>query len=420
MDFDVSHYTKEELLELLSLQGEPRPLEIRAAVDQLVQKYRERDPERAEFFEEVQRTLIKPVPSMYTVEVMNRGEIKPEVRSLVSRMINIDSFYRRLLEKDNANTDTIFVELNEKLEGVLSLTLYSLEVPLSWYSFSTAKGNTGLVVWDADNLATEVVIPDGNYTQAELLAALVREVNAKVPALRLAASLDSISGRVALTTDVQITLQWFDITFVHAVLANSAVNSNLGWVLGYRYPTTVVKPVAEYAPAVMGTAATKYLTLNVEDFRGNRMTKGLVSVKTMMDNTVRMPFYAGLASKTKFGEKASEYTAFPTTPRLLTSAQLFTINAVNTANAGAATRARLHNPENSDMFAKIPVKDGVDWLSGPGRLYVDFSGPLQSNVREYVGPTTISTLRLSLFDDHGRPLGLNGQDWSCTFLAKCY
>ena len=419
-DHDITHYSKEELLVLLNLQGEPEAGEIKEAVDQLVQKYQERDPALAAFFSEVEHKLVKPVtPAVYAVEV-KRGDLNPEKRGMVTRMVNIDSFYRRLLEKDNANTDSIFVELNEKLDGVLSLTLYSLELPLSWHSYSAAKGNTGVVVWDSANVATEVVIPDGNYAQADLLAALVAAVNGALPDLNLTAVLNPASGKVTLASAAVVTLQWFDPTFMQPVLANAAVNSNLGWVLGFRYPTTLVAPLGVLAPAVLGTAATKYLILQVEDFRSNRLTKGLVAVKTVADSAVRLPFYAGLASKTKFGTKTGEFTAMPTAPRALTSAQLFTLNAVTTANAGAATRARLQNPDNSDIFAKIPLKGGLDWASGPANLFVDFSGPLQSNVREYFGPVSISTLRLSLFDDHGRSLGLNGQDWSCTFLAKCF
>jgi hypothetical protein len=420
MDFDVEHYTNEELLALLSLQGAPEASEIKAAVDHLVHKYNERDPDRAAFFTEVYQKLAKPAtPAVYSVEV-KRGDLNPETRSTVTRMVNVDSFYRRSLEKDNANTDSVFVELNEKLHGVLSLTLYSLEVPLSWYAYSAAKGNTGVVVWDSDNVGTEVAIHDGNYTQAALLDALVAAVNAKLPALNLTASLDCSCRKVTLTTTAIVTLQWFDDNFANPVLANAAVNSNLGWVFGFRYPTTLVTPAGVEAPAVFGTAATKYLILQVEDFRGNRLTKGLVAVKTVANNAVRLPFYAGLASKTKFGAKSAEFTAMPTTPRALTSAQLFTLNAVTTANSGAATRARLQNPDNSDIFAKIPLKNEVDWTDGQAKIFVEFSGPLQSNVREYFGPVSIATLRLSLFDDHGRPLGLNGQDWSCTFLAKCF
>lgn len=420
MDLDVANYTKEELLDLLSLRGTPAPAEIEAAVDQMTQKYYVRDPALAVFFAEVGKTLVKPAtPAVYSVEV-KRGDLNPETRSTVTRMVNIDSFYRRLLEKDNANTDTIFVELNEKLHGVLSLTLYSIELPMSWYSYSAAKGNTGVVVWDVDNVPTEVSIPDGNYTQSELLAILAARVNEKMPNLNLTVVFNPTSGKVTLTTAAIVTLQWFDVDFTHPVLANAVVNSNLGWVLGFRYPTTLVTPAGIEAPAVLGTGETKYLILQVEDFRDNRLTKGLVAVKTVAETAVRLPFYAGLASKTKFGAKSSEFTAMPTAPRALTSAQLFTLNAVTTANSGAATRARLQNPDNSDIFAKIPLKGGVDWTGGSGKVFVEFSGPLHSNVREYFGPVSIATLRLSLYDDHGRLLGLNGHDWSCTFLAKCF
>jgi hypothetical protein len=113
-------------------------------------------------------------------------------------------------------------------------------------------------------------------------------------------------------------------------------------------------------------------------------------------------------------------------PRQLTSKQLFTINAI--ANQSSVNR-RFIAHLRSDTFAKIPFKK-VDWNkydngtttmidNAPARLFVDGGGPLQLQMREYFGPVDITQLSISLYDDKGHSLDLNGMDWSCTLMVKC-
>ena len=56
--------------------------------------------------------------------------------------------------------------------------------------------------------------------------------------------------------------------------------------------------------------------------------------------------------------------------------------------------------------------------NGPGKLIIEFSGPIQLNSREYFGPVNMTSFAVSLYDDKGMLLGLNGLDWSFTIIAK--
>jgi hypothetical protein len=62
----------------------------------------------------------------------------------------------------------------------------------------------------------------------------------------------------------------------------------------------------------------------------------------------------------------------------------------------------------------LSIKGGLT----PGELYSEISGSLQVFRRQYFGPVNIDRLRLSLLDDKGRVLNLNGCDWSITLLAE--
>jgi len=43
---------------------------------------------------------------------------------------------------------------------------------------------------------------------------------------------------------------------------------------------------------------------------------------------------------------------------------------------------------------------------------------LMYNTRVYFGPVNISRMRVSLQDDKGNTLNLNGSDWSITLMAE--
>ena len=70
----------------------------------------------------------------------------------------------------------------------------------------------------------------------------------------------------------------------------------------------------------------------------------------------------------------------------------------------------------SDTFAVIPLKLGSMETGG---VYVDFGGSLQDNKRQYFGPVNIERLRIKLYDDKGRILNLNGNDWAVTLISEC-
>jgi hypothetical protein len=138
-------------------------------------------------------TLTKPLD--YSKDVLN-----PLLKQTVRRIISIDSSYRPNI-KDLA-TDFTF-NLSDPLRDVLSLKLYSVQIPYSWYTISNQygsnffylKGNSdGINNGDHDY---QIKIDAGNYTQS----LLVQAINA------------SIQGVVSKNTDVDF--------------GNTAVNYNL-------------------------------------------------------------------------------------------------------------------------------------------------------------------------------------------------
>jgi len=103
----------------------------------------------------------------------------------------------------------------------------------------------------------------------------------------------------------------------------------------------------------------------------------------------------------------------PSAPRTLTQSQIYTINQI-LKNNKKSSKFYPKAPTNSDVFAIIPIKNGAF-----GSIITEFSGSLSQNQRMYFGPTDVSRLEISLYDDNGNLVDLNGVPWCFTMQATC-
>jgi hypothetical protein len=426
-DLHVPNYTHEELLEALGLSGKPTRYDINHTVDQLVRQHSATDPELAHFFTEAGAAVSAAV---------ERWSAKDATGGVtISRLINVDSFYRESLLEP---ADNFTCTLSEPLAGVTSLSLLSLELPQTWYNFTAAKGTNAFVFQTLDEglvvFTREVVLPEGNYSNLLLLVAVEKALNATVEETTLFAlgsigagpwftlAQDPVNGlltvKLAATFPNTVKLLWFDTSY--PTLTHAKLNFNLGWALGFRYPFNALEPgTTSLSTAVVSSASsTKYLILKLDDHTSNRLSNSFVSLRTNLNDQVRLPTYAANA-------KLTGGSALPSAPRRLTTSQIFTITSIATTRQTKSTRN--DGGDSTDIFAKIPVKHQNDWANfsngtnklkedGPGKVIVEMGGTLQKNRRIYFGPVTLRKLTVSLYDDHGNLLGLN-QDWSCTLEA---
>jgi hypothetical protein len=101
-------------------------------------------------------------------------------------------------------------------------------------------------------------------------------------------------------------------------------------------------------------------------------------------------------------------------PRTLTSKQLYSLNSI-LDNRKNTYKYRSSAPSSSDVFALIfPKKSGVS----SGDMITDLGSSLASNRRTYFGPVNIQRLSISLQDDKGNLLNLNGADWALAITVE--
>ena len=98
--------------------------------------------------------------------------LNPILKQTIKRIISIDSQYRNI--RTNPMTTSFSFDLSEPLKDVVSLKLYSVQIPYTWYTIPQSYGSnyfylkgstTGI---NDGNHDYKIAIPPGNYTSKEL------------------------------------------------------------------------------------------------------------------------------------------------------------------------------------------------------------------------------------------------------------
>lgn len=354
-----------------------------------------------------------------------QGTINPTLRNEVDRMVIIDSQYRPNVypyagdDQTATSFSTDFsVSLSENLSNVMSMELYSVQIPRAWYNVSPYIGNSCLSY--IEGTAAEVIlnVPSGNYT-AETLCTFLNSITTDV----LTFVTDATTGRVTLNNissdDVVITFykqEGFDSIECSQCNTTTYSNTSLGWTLGDRTAPIstgddVGSVMLSIGPGVSHELDTtpslegpQYGLVVIDDFNKNRPNKGVVGI-VETDNRLDMPEYTNADNLScQNGNESYVMTA----PRTLTRKQLFTINTINQGRK--ASKERLTSPSTNDVMAVIP-------LMGDGDISL-YGSSLMINKRTYFGPVSVERLRVRLVDNRGNLINLNGRDWSLTLKVK--
>ena len=122
---------------------------------------------------------------IYTTELpYTKGILNPILKQTTKRIVSIDSQYRST--KNLLSTDFTF-NLSEPLKDVVSLKLYSLQIPFTWYTigksfgsnFFIFKGKTAGI--NNENHDIKIEIGTGNYKPQELIDTVNTAIQAKNP-----------------------------------------------------------------------------------------------------------------------------------------------------------------------------------------------------------------------------------------------
>ena len=402
-----------------------------------------------------------------------QDKLNPNLENITKRFINLDSKYRQINGLNNESTDYT-CDLSDPLSNVITLKLYSFQIPCSWYtidilkncfwiSFVNPDGSFHMLP-DTDKPGICIFIESGNYDPSSLTGALNNALNAKFTFNSLTpVTYNTINGKITMQlsggiyiNDTSLIISntsiitFFDVNgqmncSSGCVTSTAKLNNSLGWLLGYRNNQETVKNVVgvgNTADAVLDLYGPKYLIIVLDDFNQNHINSGLIGI-TEYSKVLDLPSYynpamlhtcipptatadgpiwpgqeitldASLLLLDKYNLTYSPtMQVIPTAPRTLTQTQIYSINEI-LKNNNSNTTNRLLAPTSTDTFAIIPIKGNMKL----GDVYTDYSGSLQDNKRIYFGPVSIDRIHVKLLDDKGNLLNLNGLDWSITLISE--
>ena len=382
---------------------------------------------------------------------VSQDSLNPNLKNTISRFVNLDSQFRPFTTGTESSSTDYTLDLSDPLTNVLSMRMYSYQIPYCWYVIDTTYGNTCFwITLTKDDVTYTVLIavPPGNYTPTQFADTLNTILNALFTNLPIPAVVyDVNNGKLTLylyggkktvtidgspvdfTIDETTLITFFDYSAKLQCETNCVnkafyLNQSLGWIMGFRSPFVYVNPSGNIGTGIVDLNGTKYLILVIDDYNQNHVNNGLVSI-TEYSNVLKLPSYYSpdlpytcLAATPNDGVN-SEYTKtqimLPSAPRTLTNSQLYTINEIN-KNRNNNTNHRAKAPTSTDILAMIPIKP--TGLS-TGSLIIEFSGSLQDNIRTYFGPVNIDRMRVRLLNDKGNVLNMNGADWCVTLICDC-
>jgi len=135
-----------------------------------------------------------------------RDTLNPLLKQTVTRVITIDSLYRE--DKNSLPTDFTF-NLSDPLKDVVSMKLYSIQIPFTWYTISTNygcnffyfKGNSPGI--NDGNYDFQVDISAGNYLPADLVTTInnsIQKVKTTLSDISFGNTSISYNNSTSLTT----------------------------------------------------------------------------------------------------------------------------------------------------------------------------------------------------------------------------
>ena len=246
--------------------------------------------------------------------------LNPNLENITTRFINLDSQFRQASGGvDSVSTDYM-LDLSDPLTDVISLRLYSIQIPYTWYSIDTYYGNTCFWVTNL-GISYKISISSGNYSPTEFVVELSRAfktagftgsysdtspVSYNVNNGSLTINLNGYSdpnSNVIIgilenapfdpTTDAYFT--FFDFTGekmcqVNCTSKTLSFNNTLGWLMGFRLPVIPILSTGNIPIAVLDLYGTKYFILVLDDYNQNHINNGLITI-TEVSSKLSMPSY---------------------------------------------------------------------------------------------------------------------------------
>ena len=332
--------------------------------------------------------LIKTINTGYKTQLENNKQID---KSIIKRTYTIDSLFRSNYDLPDNPSHNYIIQLPETINRAITMSISSIEIPLTYYNISSYNNNnifsiqelSGIEVsgnihnirltsglyearfnattLNTNNINTNIIA----YNIIDEINNALRQTSADI-SNNIRCNLDSRTGKTSFTVITNPTKSYkinFDIdnsnnTNIKYNCHENYLYQKLGWQLGFITPSITIDSNGRYSDRVCSMNYPRYIYIAIDDFQPSSRNYFSVAAPSLIAPNIiaRINMLSLLEEKTAFKQAA---------------------------NAG-------------------------DYLF------------TQKHIREYFGPTDINKLRIQLLDEYGRPLNLNGSDWSFVVTFECF
>lgn len=336
--------------------------------------------------------------------------------------------------------------------------------------FLIPKSDIPELVPQTSEYALTISIPDGVYS----LTTLINEINKQLNNNTITSLVTGRSEKIAYGSLIDISgttvddnkviirlninkifnatdykLVFYDIlsfttfTNFNNTLQNIYWDSTLGWILGFRkymeyqlYQLYNSISGNNYIISITGDTTLSvniynYFMIILDDYNQNHLNDGLV-VTTQQENNIPLPSYSSLATlrndpaqnslivSTLNKNDSTANNNITSQTINLTQKQIYAaqtaLDSISTLNSqDNISKKYSSGPYAKDVFALLPLKVAGQQSN---TIFVDFSGTLQNQERVYFGPVNIHRMSVSLVNDHGEIVDLNGANWSFSLICE--
>jgi hypothetical protein len=193
-------------------------------------------------------------------------------KELKVKHINIDTKFR---DEYNANTTSNYnITLPQKVNEVKNISVTNVELPMSFYNISENLGNNSMKITQS-SVSKQIVIPDGQYTQASLVSA----VAARLSALSISNVSFAITNNKTVITTSSVTPYTIDFDVDSTGnFAKYNFKFRLGWILGLRKQSyTISSTQSMTSECLVDLSGPRYLYLVIDEFTGAGNQNSFVS-----------------------------------------------------------------------------------------------------------------------------------------------
>ena len=331
---------------------------------------------------------------------VTQDTLNPNLQNVTSRFINLDSQFRQASGGSESMSTDYTMDLSDPLTNVLSLRLYAIQIPYTWYTIDYVYGNTCFWVTNAgiNGINTfKIFVEPGNYSPIDFCIAVNKAFttpanftfqdstcgyswpkaftyvgpapdiikfnpnNGKItinldgwidPANNIIQTKTQYTNTFNSETDAYFT--FFDITGRKSCYecgtnpcgsgsSQHTFNGTLGWLMGFRLPLSPVFTNGNTPQSLLNLYGTKYFIVVLDDYNQNHINNGLITI-TELSKLLALPSYYN---------NSQPYICTTNVPNL---PSILDINAVgNLSNITPSEAAALGvNPDN--LFNSIQDK----------------------------------------------------------------